>query len=127
MNYPIRIHTASTGWIEGYISTNENPMTAAQIINAIPFESYARLWGDEVYFEIPVKMTEENARTEVEIGCLAFWPHGACMCIFFGRTPASSGDRPVAASPVNVVGKISGDISLFQNVRAGERIRVDKA
>jgi len=87
MNTPIRIHTPSTGWIEGNISMEENPMTANQIINALPFESSAQIWGEEIYFEIPVKMTEENTRIEVEIGSLAFWPAGSCMCIFFGRKP----------------------------------------
>jgi len=126
MDQLIRIHTTSTGWVEGLISNDENPMTANQIINALPFESRAQLWGEEVYFEIPVKMTEENARIEVEVGGLAFWPAGSCMCVFFGRTPASHGDLPAAASPVNVFGKISSDVSLFHQVKAGEKIRVEK-
>jgi len=123
----IRIHTISTGWIEGFISMDENPMTANQIMNALPYEGRAQLWGEEVYFEIPVKMTEENARIEVEVGALAFWPAGSCMCVFFGRTPASRGNLPAAASPVNVFGKISGDVTVFHQVKAGEKIRVEKA
>ena len=127
MDQLIRIHTTSTGWVEGLISMHENPMTANQIIHALPLESRAQLWGEEVYFEVPVKMTEENARIEVEVGALAFWPAGSCMCVFFGRTPASRGDLPAAASPVNVFGQISGDVTLFHQVKAGEKIRVEKA
>ncbi len=127
MDQLIRIHTTSTGWVEGFISVDENPMTANKIINSLPLESQAQLWGEEVYFNIPVQMTEENARIEVEEGTLAFWPAGSCMCVFFGRTPASRGNLPTAASPVNVFGKISGDVSVFHQVKAGEKIRVEKA
>ena len=126
MDHPIRIHTSSTGWIEGIICTEENSMTAIQVLNALPFESQARLWGDEVYFEVPVKMTEENARIEVEVGSLAFWPAGNCMCIFFGRTPASRSNLPAAASPVNVFGRITSDLNVLCKVKPGEKIRVER-
>lgn len=127
MEYKITIHTPSTGNMEASISTDENPMTANLIEKALPFESKTQLWGDEIYFNIPVKMTEENARVEVESGDLAFWPAGSCMCIFFGRTPASRGENPAAASPVNVFGKFSGDIALLLKVKPGEVIRVERS
>jgi hypothetical protein len=74
-------------------------------------------WGDEVYFDIPVEMgLEPDARAEVEVGELGYWPTGNAFCIFFGSTPASSGDTPVAASRVNILGRVlavhlSGDHS----------------
>ncbi len=126
MKTRIRIHTPSTGWVDGVIENLENPITANQIINALPFESSTQLWGNEVYFEIPLHLTEENARIEVEVGDLAFWSAGNCMCIFYGRTPASRGDAPAAASPVNVFGKITSDPSIFCKVKPGEVIRVEK-
>ena len=44
---------------------------------------------------------------------MGFWPSGNGFCIFFGPTPASSGEKPKAASPVNIFAKIEGDPKIF--------------
>ncbi len=123
----IKIHTSSTGYVEAEVNEQKNPKTAKAIIDNLPFESRANTWGEEVYFSIPVDVDEENSQREVEVGDCGYWPAGNCFCIFFGRTPASSGNKPVAASPVNVFGRIIGDAKVFGKVRNGETIRVEKA
>jgi len=123
----IKIHTQKTGAIDAVISLDENPKTAQKIIDALPIESKARTWGDEVYFDIPVQTGEENSRVEVEVGTLAYWPSGSCFCIFFGRTPASRGELPAAASPVNVFGKIVKDATVFSKVKDGDLIKIEVA
>ena len=40
----------------------ENPSTVSKLSNALPFRSVASRWGDEVYFETPVKHAEEKGR-----------------------------------------------------------------
>ena len=47
----------------------------------------------------------------MEVGEVAYWPPGQALCIFFGPTPASVGDEPRAASPVNPLGSIDGERS----------------
>jgi hypothetical protein len=123
----IKIHTSSTGYIEAEINEQKNPKTAKAIIDNLPFESSANTWGEEVYFSIPVDVDEEKSQREVEIGDCGYWPAGNCFCIFFGRTPASSGSKPVAASPVNIFGRIIGDAKVFKKVRDGDKVRVEKA
>jgi len=71
-------------------------------------------WGEELYGPIPVKLEEENSQVECEIGDIGYWPSGTGFCIFFGRTPVSTSDKPKAASPVNIFAKIEGDISVFK-------------
>lgn len=115
------------GYIDAVISEEKNPETAKKIIEALPIESKVRKWGDEIYFDIPVYMGEENGQIEVEVGALAYWPSGNCFCIFYGRTPASSGELPVAASHVNVFGKIDGDIAVLRKVKNGELIKIEEA
>ena len=127
MSQKIKIHTSSTGYVDAEINEDKNPETAKAIIDALPFESSVNRWGDEVYFDIPINISEGKSQTEVDIGDLGYWPTGSCFCIFFGRTPASSGDKPVAASPVNVFGKIMGDATVFEKTQSGEIIRVEKA
>lgn len=81
--------------------------TARQIRAALPMDSSGNYWGDEFYFEIPVKApSEKNAQEVVEKGTVAYWPAGHCLCIFWGPTPASRGDECRAASKVNLVGRV---------------------
>jgi len=62
----------------------------------------------------------------VEVGEIAFWPPGNAFCIFWGPTPASSGSQPMAASPVNVLGKIDGDATQFDRVSSGAQVRLER-
>ena len=68
-----------------------------------------------------------DARADVEVGELGYWPAGSAFCIFFGPTPVSSGDQPRAASPVNVVGRVLGDATAFRKVGAGATVTLGKA
>jgi len=105
---------------------NESP-TAYEIWNKLPLEGRANAWGDEIYFEVPVAMDQESdARAEVEVGELGYWPVGRAFCIFFGPTPVSTDERPRAYSPVNVIGRVQGDAKLFKLVRDGDLVRIDR-
>ena len=82
--------------------------TAAKIKDSLPISSITSKWGGEIYFSIPVETGIEDAIEVMEIGDVAYWPPGQAFCIFFGKTPASIDDKPRAASPVTIVGKIKG-------------------
>jgi hypothetical protein len=102
--------------------------TADAIWEALPLDGACNLWGDEIYFTIPVSTgLEEDARETVEKGDLGYWPSGPAFCIFFGPTPMSSGDEIRPASAVNVFGAVVGDCSLFKKVAQGAPIRVEAA
>ena len=101
--------------------------TAGAIWDALPIEAKAETWGDEVYFSIGLDAREESPQAVVEMGDLGYWPPGQAFCIFFGRTPASRGDEIRPASPVNVVGRVTGDARVFTRVRAGTRVVIERA
>ncbi len=104
---------------------SEGP-TAQKLWEALPIEGSAQTWGQEIYFSIPVEHgTEPGAKAEREVGDIAFWPPGNAFCIFFGPTPMSGGDTPVAASPVNDLGKIEGDATAFKRVRSGTKVTIE--
>ncbi|UCE75089.1 MAG: hypothetical protein JSV56_05135 [Methanomassiliicoccales archaeon] len=119
------ISCETIGEIEAEI-IDKNPETADAIIKALPFEGPAHVWGDEIYFNIPVGASEENSQQEMEMGDIAFWPMGNAMCIFFGPTPVSDDEKPKAYSPVNLFARIVGDAKVLKKVREGEVIRVKK-
>jgi hypothetical protein len=101
--------------------------TAVEILQALPFESIVNTWGDEIYFTIPVAVQQEHdARAEVDIGELAYWPMGKAFCIFFGPTPVSRDEKPRAYSPVNVFGRVLGDATALKEITNGARIRVNR-
>jgi hypothetical protein len=105
---------------------NESP-TATKIWDALPIEERGNTWGDEIYFSIPVDAkSEQDARDLVAVGELGYWPPGTAFCIFYGRTPASTDDRPRAASPVNIVGKVVGDATAFRAVSSGTRVKLER-
>ncbi len=104
----------------------EDGPTAEEIWDRLPIEAGARLWGDEIYFPIPGSTeAEPGAREEVEVGDVGYWPSGNALCLFFGRTPASTGEKPRAASPVTVVGRIVEGIEDCKLVQDGEKLRVE--
>ncbi|HSB41535.1 MAG TPA: cyclophilin-like fold protein [Methylomirabilota bacterium] len=101
--------------------------TAEAVWAALPLDVPGETWGDEIYFGIPVKAKADDAREVVELGDLAYWPPGSAFCIFFERTPASRGDEIRPASPVNVIGRLLGDPTVFKSVRSGTTVRVERA
>lgn len=121
----IEISTPSTGTVYAEL-TEENPKTATAIWKALPMEARANLWGDEIYFSIPVSVKSENSKAIVELGDIGYWPPGNAFCIFFGPTPASTKEEIRPASPVNVFGRVIGDPKIFKKVRAGEKIKLDR-
>jgi hypothetical protein len=105
---------------------NESP-TAALIWEALPIEGEGNRWGEEIYFAIPVDAgLDDSAREVVERGDLGYWPQGHALCIFFGPTPVSQGDEIRPASPVNLVGKIRGDLHIFKDAAEGTMVHLAK-
>ena len=105
-----------------------NTPTADAVWNALPLESTCNLWGDEIYFTIPISHDlEKDACEVVGKGDLAYWPQGSAFCIFFGPTPVSEGSEIRPASAVNVFGKIFDDSTVLKQVTSDASVRVEKA
>ena len=121
---PDRAITIKAGTLTIDAILNDTEM-ANKIWDSMPISSSVNVWGDEIYFSIPVESTEDqNASDLVSSGDIAFWPPGNAFCIFFGRTPASTDDQPRAASAVNVFGHVDGDEKLFRGVAGGTDIEI---
>jgi hypothetical protein len=121
--YKIKI---TAGQVSAAAELNDSA-TAQAIWEALPITARANTWGDEIYFGIPVHKDEEDGQEIVNLGDLGYWPPGHAFCIFFGRTPMSRGNEIRPASPVNVVGRILGDATVFKGVSSGAKVVIDKA
>ena len=101
--------------------------TASKIASLLPLEGTANVWGDEIYFMVPLEMAAApDARSEVEVGELGYWPAGPAFCIFYGPTPVSTDDTPRTYSPVNVFGRVLGDATVLRGVENGAVVRVEQ-
>lgn len=104
-----------------------SPKTGDKILDCLPVESEVRTWGDEIYFSIPLNLPEENAKDTVSLGDVAYWPEGRCFCVFFGKTPLTSTlDEIKPASPVNVFGKVLGDLESLKTVTPGVIVTLEQ-
>jgi len=115
---PIKFFIANVGEAEGELIRHLAPRTVDAIVKKLPIEGRAALWKEEVYFEIPVKMGEEKAKAKVEKGALTYWPMGNALCVFYGES------QPY--SPVNIVGRVTKNLKLFECVKSGFVIRVER-
>ena len=105
----------------------DDSMTGKAIYGALPIRGKGQRWGGEIYFKIPVSCElEEDSREVLEEGELGYWPPGTAFCIFFGPTPASGGDEIRAASAVNIVGRMKGDLSGLWDVPDGAEVCIEK-
>jgi len=116
---PVKFVIENVGKAEGELIRHLSPRTVDAIVRKLPVEGRAALWKEEVYFEIPVTMGEEKAKSTVKKSDLAYWPMGHALCVFYGDTqPYSS---------VNIVGKVTKNLELFNQVKSGAVIQVVRA
>ena len=105
---------------------NDTPAARA-IYDALPIEAPGNRWGEEIYFKIPVdEPLAPDATEEVQVGELGYWPPGKAFCVFFGRTPASTGEEPRAASSVNRIGHVLDDATQLSDVQHGAAVRLER-
>ena len=90
------------------LDNSHSPKTVQAILESLPIEVNINRWGDELYTEkTQIVEKEEDAKREVNLFDVAYWPEGNALCLFYGPTPISREGKILAYSPVNIVGKIS--------------------
>lgn len=109
------------------VELNDSP-SAGKLLEKLPLELSMSRWGDEYYGGCGLMVEEEpEARELMEVGEVAIWPPGSALCIFFGPTPASTGDEPRAASKVNPIGKVTSGVEQLRPLGGSVRMRVEMA
>ncbi|MPY98189.1 MAG: hypothetical protein GEU97_09340 [Actinophytocola sp.] len=102
--------------------------SARAVWNALPVESRAQTWGDEVYFDIGIDLDlEPDATDVVDAGAVCYWPPGNALAIPYGPTPVSRGDECRLASAATVLGQVIGDARAVATVGPGDTVRVERA
>lgn len=112
----ILLKAREIGEVTARLATDVAPGTCKAFWAALPLRVSLSTWGDELYGTIPVDIAAENPRVEFEVGDIAYWLQGSGFCILYGRTPASTGDKPRLISAGNILARIEGDSSIFKGL-----------
>jgi len=111
--------------VEAHVSLRVGTGSVEALTGALPFHSVVHRWGEEIYFDAPFHADREgDARADMEVGEVAYWPDGDAIALFFGPTPASVGDKPRAYSPCNLLGRVQGPIKRLGTVKDGSSVEV---
>ena len=63
------------------LDDSDSPATVRAIIKNLPIRMTIERWGDELYSEpTPVRSGEENAKSEIKLFDVAYWPEGSALC-----------------------------------------------
>jgi hypothetical protein len=116
-------------WPAASVTADLRPGPAADRLLAIlPCESRINTWGEEIYFNLPLRLAPEpDAQQVVDPGTVCFWVDGSALALPWGRTPASRGDECRLVSPCNVLGRLRGDPALLGSARDGDTVRIEAA
>ena len=99
--------------------------TANAIKSILPFKSTVKTWGDEIYFEIPMKdelHLDDTAKDIVNLGEIAYWIEGKCIAIGYGKTPISQSNEIRLAAKTNIWGDAQLDIKKLKNIKDGDEV-----
>lgn len=110
------------------VATLNDSQTSDALWDSLPVSAAGQVWGDEIYFGIPVEAENDDyAEETVEMGAVGYWPPGNALCLFFGPTPMSAPGEIRPASAVNVLGMIEGDATVLKSVPGGSTVSVERA
>lgn len=112
------------------LDDSQSPETVKAVLENLPIEVNINKWGEELYTDKTLITAEkENAKTEVRLLDVAFWPEGEALCLFYGPTPISKDGKIVPYSPVNVVGRIVSyhDNSIIDKIRNVSNVLIERA
>src|SRR5919201_4913854 len=116
-----------TAFVE--LDDSRSPKTVKAILENLPVEVNINKWGEELYTDkTSIIAQEENAKSEVNLLDVAYWPEGNALCLFYGPTPISKAGKIIPYSPVNIVGRIvSTQNNILNIVKDRSKVLIEQA
>ena len=99
--------------------------TADAIKSILPCKSIIKTWGEEIYFEIPIKKDlclENTAKDVINLGEIAYWTEGKCIAIGYGQTPISKNTEIRLAAKTNIWGDANLNVEKLKNIKDGDEV-----
>jgi hypothetical protein len=115
---PIRITLVDKGTAKGYLNRLTAPLTVETIQQILPINSRTSPAMGHISVLIGIKRGTEKPIKEVKAGTIAYWPRSDAITIYYKDTKLYS--------PVNKIGDIEENLDLFNRLRSGSRIIIEK-
>lgn len=115
---PIRITVVDKGEATGYLNRLTAPLTVETILPMLPINSRTSPAMGHVSVLLGIKRGTEKPVEKVTAGTIAYWPRSDALTVYPKDT------RPY--SPVNKIGEIEENLELFNRLRSGSRIIIER-
>ena len=115
---PIKVVIEGIGEATGEFIKIRAPLTVGAIVKMMPLRGRLHAQGEGYSFILGIQRGTEKAVKEVKAGTIAYWPMQDAIIIYYKDT------KPY--SPVNKVGEITSNLELFNELKSGTRIKIEK-
>ena len=115
---PIKITVIDKGEATGYINRLTAPLTAEAIVNILPINTRTSPALGHISILVGIQRGTEKPVSNVDAGTIAYWPRSDAITIYPKDTKTYS--------PVNRIGEIEENLELFNRLRSGSRVIIEK-
>ena len=115
---PIKITVVDKGEAFGYLNRLTAPLTVEVILQMLPINSRTSPAMGHVSVLLGIKRGTEKSVDKVKAGTIAYWPRSDALTVY------PKDIKPY--SPVNKIGEIEDNLDLFNRLRSGSRIIIDR-
>jgi hypothetical protein len=106
------------GEAKGYLNRLTAPLTVGAIQQMLPINSRTSPAIGHVSVLLGIKRGVEKPVSQVKAGTIAYWPRGDALTIY------PKDNKPYG--PVNKIGVIEENLELFNRIRSGSRIIIER-
>lgn len=115
---PIKITVIGKGEAKGFLNRLTAPLTTEAVAHLLPINSRTSPAMGHVSILIGIQRGLEKPVSEVKAGTIAYWPRSDAVTIYPKDT------KPYGS--VNKIGEIEENIELFNRLRSGSRIKIER-
>lgn len=116
---PIKITLIDKGEATGYLNRLTAPLTVGEIMKTLPLNTRTSPAMGFVSIIVGIKRGTEKPVDQVKAGTIGYWPRGDAITIY------PEDKRPYG--PVNRIGVVEDGLDLFNGLRSGSRIIIERA
>ena len=116
---PVRITVIDKGEAKAVLNRLTAPLTVEDILKRLPMNTRTSPAVGFVSVLMGIKRGTEKPVSRVAAGTIGYWPRGDALCVY-----------PKDTTPygqVNRVGEVLEGLELFQGLRSGSRIMIERA
>jgi len=115
---PIKITLIDRGEATGYLNRLTAPLTVGEILKTLPLNTRTSSAMGFVSIIVGIQRGVEKPVDQVKAGTMGYWPRGDAITIY----PEDM--RPYG--PVNRIGVVEDGLELFNGLRSGSRIIIER-